>query len=297
MSSVGSMSLASALEQLSRTPLPILAGGTDFYPALGDAPAPARVLDVSRIEGLRGLQRTPSGWRIGAATTWSDVIAAPLPPVFRTLKLAAKEVGSVQIQNAGTIAGNLCNASPAADGVPPLLTLNAVVELASVRGKRMLPLHEFILGSRLTARRDDEMLVAVHVPDMSDSARSEFVKLGARRYLVISIVMASVVLIPDEQKDSLQEVRMAVGACSAVARRLHQLEAVLQGQPLGADLSSLVTPSLLAELTPIDDVRGSADYRLHVVRQLIRELLARAQQAVLGVSPGSVIDRDAGEPS
>jgi len=291
------MSLASALEQLSRTPLPILAGGTDFYPALGDAPAPARVLDVSRIEGLRGLQRTPSGWRIGAATTWSDVIAAPLPPVFRTLKLAAKEVGSVQIQNAGTIAGNLCNASPAADGVPPLLTLNAVVELASVRGKRMLPLHEFILGSRLTARRDDEMLVAVHVPDMSDSARSEFVKLGARRYLVISIVMASVVLIPDEQKDSLQEVRMAVGACSAVARRLHHLEAVLQGQPLGADLSSLVTPSLLAELTPIDDVRGSADYRLHVVRQLIRELLARAQQALLGVSPGSVIDRDAGEPS
>lgn len=274
------VSLDRALEQLARTPMPILAGGTDFYPALRDAAAPGEVLDVSRIEALRGIRRTESGWRIGAATTWSEVIRQPLPAVFDALKAAAREVGSVQIQNAATVGGNLCNASPAADGVPPLLALDASVELASVRGTRRLPLQEFILGPRTTARCDDEMLVAVHVPDVDEAARSEFVKLGARRYLVISIVMASIVLVPDAQ-GRLQGVRIAVGACSGVARRLHHLEQVLQGQSLYADLQSLITPSLFAELTPIDDVRGSAAYRQQVAQQLVRRLLASGLQALV----------------
>ena len=286
MSIDGPMSLDCALKQLSRTSMPILAGGTDFFPALRDAPAPAQVLDVSRIDGLRGIQRTASGWRLGAATTWSDVIHEPLPPVFKALKAAAREVGSVQIQNAGTVAGNICNASPAADGVPPLLSMNASVELASVRGIRLLPLQEFIQGPRVTARCDDEIMVAIHIPDMDEAARSEFVKLGARRYLVISIVMVSVVLIPDAQ-GRLKEARVAVGACSAVARRLHRLEAVLQGQPLNADLQSLVEPLLFTELAPIDDVRGSAEYRLQVVQQLIRQLLSSCLQSLTSTPSGN----------
>ncbi|MGQ7847934.1 FAD binding domain-containing protein [Granulosicoccus sp. 3-233] len=290
MSIGGSMSLERALEQLSRTPMPILAGGTDFYPALRDAPAPEQVLDVSRIEGLRGIQKTASGYRLGAATTWSDVIAAPLPRVFKALKDAAREVGSVQIQNAGTVAGNLCNASPAADGVPPLLTLNASVELASVRGTRLVALQEFILGPRQTCRLADEIMIAVHIPEMGDTACSEFVKLGARRYLVISIVMASLMLEADEQ-GQLQEVRVAVGACSAVACRLRQLESVLQGQFMTAELLSLVTPPLVAELAPIDDVRGSAEYRMQVVVQLIRLLLARGMQSVKNAPRGTVGSR------
>lgn len=292
----GPMSLDRALEQLSRTPMPILAGGTDFFPALRDAPAPDKVLDITRIEGMRGIQRTASGWRLGAATTWSDVIREPLPPVFMALKAAAREVGSVQIQNAGTVAGNLCNASPAADGVPPLLTLDARVELASVRGVRVLPLEEFIQGPRVTARRDDEILVAIHIPDVDDKARSEFIKLGARRYLVISIVMAGVVLVPDEQ-GRLKEVRVAVGACSAVAQRLHQLETVLQGQPLNADLQSLVRPSLFVELEPIDDVRGSAEYRLQVVQQLIRRLLTSGLHSLRHLQPLNDDNEASAEPT
>lgn len=279
MSIDGPKSLEHALELLSRTPMPILAGGTDFFPALRDAAAPDKLLDVSRLQALRGIQRTATGWRLGAATTWSEIIREPLPPVFNTLKEAAREVGSVQIQNAGTLAGNLCNASPAADGVPPLLTLNARVELASVRGTRQLPLQEFILGPRLTARSDDELLTAIHVPDIQNGACSQFVKLGARRYLVISIVMASIVLVADEQ-GRLSDVRVAVGACSAVARRLSRLEAVLQGQSLYADLQPLVNSSLFNELEPIDDVRGSADYRLQVVQQLVRRLLASGLHAL-----------------
>ena len=164
--------------------------------------------------------------------------------------------------------------------------MNASVELASVRGIRLLPLQEFIQGPRVTARRDDEIVVAIHFPDMDEAARSEFVKLGARRYLVISIVMVSVVLIPDAQ-GRLKEARVAVGACSAVARRLHQLEAVLQGQPLNTNLPSLVEPSLFSELAPLDDVRGSAEYRLQVVQQLIRQLLTSCLQCLTSPPSGN----------
>jgi CO/xanthine dehydrogenase FAD-binding subunit len=291
MSDPRQRSLVMALEELARAPVPILAGGTDFYPALRDGPAPERVLDVTGIAGLRGIDRTASGWRFGAGTTWTDIIKAPLPPVFDGLKAAAREVGSVQIQNAGTLAGNLCNASPAADGVPPLLCLDATVELASVRGSRTLPLHEFILGPRQTARASDELMVAIQVPEVSEQARSGFVKLGARRYLVISIVMASITLVPDED-GKLQDARVAVGACSAVAQRLRELEHALVGQFISDDLISLVTPALLSTLTPIDDVRGSGDYRLIAVEQLIRRLLAACLLALPGNQSGPALSSD-----
>lgn len=287
------MSLDRALEKLSRTGMPILAGGTDFYPALRDAPAPPRLLDVTRIQGLRGIERNDTGWRLGAATTWSDVIREPLPGLFNGLKVAAREVGSVQIQNAATLGGNLCNASPAADGVPPLLALDASVELASTQGTRQLPLSEFILGPRCTARRPDELLVAIHVPATHEAACSGFMKLGARRYLVISIVMASVVLVPDDT-GRLKDVRLAVGACSAVAQRLHRLESVLRGQLVQADLLSLVMPQLFAELAPIDDVRGSAEYRLQVVQQILRRLLADGLHSLLYPSRPQGISQDRG---
>jgi CO/xanthine dehydrogenase FAD-binding subunit len=196
-----------------------------------------------------------------------------LPAVFDALKAAASEVGSVQIQNSATVAGNLCNASPAADGVPPLLTLDARVELASVRGTRELALADFILGPRSTARAADELMVAINIPHIDDSARSHFVKLGARRYLVISIVMASITLLADDN-DHLQHVRIAVGACSSVAQRLCELEKILIGQSIHDDIVSLVTPVMLSELDPINDVRGSRAYRLAVVQQLVCRLLA-----------------------
>ena len=108
----------------------ILAGGTDFYPALGAKPLRENVLDINGLAELRGIAETPAHIVIGARTTWTDIVRAPLPPAFDALKQAAREVGSVQIQNAGTVAGNICNASPAADGVPALLVLDAEVELA-----------------------------------------------------------------------------------------------------------------------------------------------------------------------
>src|SRR6266566_5467115 len=118
----------------------ILSGGTDFYPALGDRPLPGSVVDVSGISEIRGIAVEADEVSIGGLTTWSQVIAAPLPRCFDALKGAAREIGAIQIQNRATVAGNLCNASPAADGVPPLLALDAEVELVSTVGSRRLPL-------------------------------------------------------------------------------------------------------------------------------------------------------------
>jgi CO/xanthine dehydrogenase FAD-binding subunit len=208
---------------------------------------------------------------LGATTTWSELLAADLPPAFDGLRQAAREVGGRQIQNAGTLAGNLCNASPAADGVPPLLALDAEVELASRTGTRRLPLAQFITGNRRTALAADELLVAIRVPEPRHEARSGFLKLGARRYLVISIAMASAVL--ESVAGRVQAARIAVGACSAVAQRLPSLEAGLVGARLDAGLPDRVERAHLSPLRPIDDVRGSAEYRSEAVVTLLRRLL------------------------
>src|SRR5689334_19111108 len=185
-------SLDEALSALAR-PHTVLAGGTDFYPARVGRSIDEDVLDIGGIGDLRGISEGEAGWRLGATTTWSELIEADLPPLFDGLKQAAREVGGRQIQNAGTIAGNLCNASPAADGVPCLLALDAEVEIAGPRSRR-LPLRQFITGVRTTALARGELVVAIHVPRARHDARSAFLKLGARRYLVISITMAAAVL-------------------------------------------------------------------------------------------------------
>jgi CO/xanthine dehydrogenase FAD-binding subunit len=210
--------------------------------------------------------------RIGARTTWSDLARADLPPCFDALKAAAREVGSVQIQNTATIAGNLCNASPAADGVPPLLALDAEVELASTGGVRRLPLKDFLTGYRSTARRPDEIVTAVLVPRILEQGRSVFLKLGARRYLVISIAMVAVVLAGDGE-GRVSEARVAVGACSAVAQRLPALEQALIGAKTEPGIGERAGHEHLEPLSPIDDVRATAAYRRDTALTLVRRAL------------------------
>jgi CO/xanthine dehydrogenase FAD-binding subunit len=271
-------SLTEATDLLAARDYMLLAGGTDVFPALVDRPAPAAMLDLSRLAEIRGIAAKDGAIRIGGATTWSEIIEAPLPPAFDALKAAAREVGSVQIQNRGTIAGNLCNASPAADGVPPLLALDAEVELVSSCGTRRLALADFILGNRHTARAPDEILSAVIVPEPHACARSAFLKLGARRYLVISIVMVAVVVdcAPDH---TICDARIAVGSASLVATRLPALEARLRGQKADADLARTITAGELAPLSPIDDVRATAGYRIDAARELIARALMQACEA------------------
>ncbi len=265
--------LAAALSILRHANPQVIAGGTDVYPTMPQGGRPGAFLDVTRISGLDAISESREGMRIGAAVTWSDVMNSDLPPAYNALRQAAREIGSLQIQNAATIAGNICNASPAADGVPALLALEAEVELASsVRGTRVLPLGAFIRGARQTALADDELMTAVLIPETPPGMVSAFEKLGSRRYLVISIVMTAANVLLDK-RGRIAEARIAVGSCSAVAQRLAALEADLAGE----DPSRIkITPEHLRPLAPIDDVRGTGTYRLAAAEHLIRRAVMRA---------------------
>ncbi|HWA47802.1 MAG TPA: FAD binding domain-containing protein [Dongiaceae bacterium] len=253
----------------------IIAGGTDFYPVRVGRPLYDRdvacVLDLTALRDLKGIGEQGDFHRIGALTSWTAIAEAALPAQFDGLRAAAREIGGRQIQNRGTIGGNLCNASPAADGVPALLALGAEVELLSAAGTRRLALEDFILGPRKIALRPDEILAAILVPKPKGQGIGAFWKLGARKYLVISIVMAAGCL--DLVDGRIAAARIAIGACSPVAQRLPKLEAALRGQRPNADLAAIATSEHVADLAPIDDVRASADYRAEAALTVLRRLL------------------------
>lgn len=264
-------SQSEALAALAQGKLTVLAGGTDYYPSKVGKPLSDDILDISAIASLRGIHDEGSHWRIGATTTWSGLIAAGLPPLFDGLKLAAREIGGVQIQNAGTVAGNLCNASPAADGVPPLLALDACVEIAGTAGSTSVALADFILGNRRTLLRPDQLLTAILIPKPAHAARSHFAKLGARKYLVVSIVIVAATL--EVEAGRVSAARVAVGACSPVAQRLPLAEAMLVGKSCDAALGGFLCAEHLTALAPIDDVRASGEYRLDAALTLARRVL------------------------
>lgn len=267
--------LSEAVAALADAPkLKVIAGGTDVYPALGQAAARAHFLDITGIAELRGVHLGPQGLQIGALATWSDVTRATLPAGFRALQGAGREVGSIQIQNAGTVVGNVVNASPAADGTVALMALDAVVRIAGPGGERQVPLAEFVQGVRKVALTPGELVIGLHLPVAR--GRSAFLKLGARKYLVISIAMvaAHVELGAD---GAIVRAAVAVGACSPVARRLPALEAALIGAR-AQDLAQALRPDLIEGLSPISDVRASADYRADAVPVLIRRALHAAME-------------------
>jgi N-methylhydantoinase B len=259
----------------------IIAGGTDVYPNKATRAGWGRmahkdVLDITAIPGLDRIEETDAHWRMGALVTWTDLIRAALPPLFDGLKAAAKEIGGQQIQNRATLAGSLCTASPAGDGIPNLIALDAEIEIASARGTRIEPVEHFLDGYRHTTCAADEIVTALRIPKRG--GRSAFLKLGARRYLVISIVMAAGVIETDAD-GVIAHARVVVGACSPVARRLRPLEERLLGHRRTPALAALVRPEDFAELAPLDDVRASAAYRRAAAEALTRDLLSGLVEA------------------
>jgi CO/xanthine dehydrogenase FAD-binding subunit len=265
-------SLDAALAALRAGPLTLLAGGTDVFPARVGRPIDDDILDVSGLPDLRRISVADGTCRIPALASWTDLIRARLPPRFDGLKVAARAIGGVQIQNRGTVCGNVCNASPAADGAPNLVALDARVELASSSGRREVPIAGFVVGNRRTTRRADELVTAILVPTPEVEARSVFLKLGARAYLVISIAMVAAVaeFAPDGR---ISSARIVVGACSEVPERLPRAEARLIGRIPTAELAREIEAADLATLTPIDDVRATADYRREAALILVRRAI------------------------
>lgn len=272
--------LDEALEALAQTHGTILSGGTDLFPTLTGAQLKGPVIDLSAIPELTGVHSTDEYFHIGGRTTWSEILSAPLPHGFDGLRAAAREIGSVQIQNQATVAGNICNASPAADGVAALLALDAEITLASRNGSRTISLANFVQGNRKTVRQHDEILTGIRVPRRWENAASSFLKLGARRYLVISIVMVAANLIvgPDRR---VREAAICVGSCSARAVRLAELEKALAGSTVGPTLPEVLNAGHFSSLSPINDVRSTAAYRLEAAQTLVRRALTDCASKVL----------------
>ncbi len=256
-------------------PLEILAGGTDLWPKwlASGAPRPARVLSLHRLAELRQIQ-LEGGWlRLGAACTHSALRRSP--EVLRaspSLAEAAATIGAVQIQNQGTLGGNLINASPAADLPPPLVAAGAEVELASTAGARRLPLAELYTGYRQLARRPEELLTAVWVPALPAGGREAFRKVGTRRAQAIAKVSAACRLRLDEG-GRVAEAGLALGSVAATVVRLPALERWLIGRALGEETAAEAEAQAREAVTPIDDLRSTADYRRHVVGRLVHGFL------------------------
>ena len=207
--------------------------------------------------------RTRPAGASARSTTWTDLIRAGLPPLFDGLKLAAREIGGVQIQNRGTLAGNICTASPAGDGIPNLLALDAERRAGEPSAaRRVVPMRDFIDGYRHTACRADEIVTALRIPKPSAAARSAFLKLGARRYLVISIVMAAAVVETDAD-GAIAMPRLAIGVLLGRAAAPAARSGGAASRPVRSRRRR--RPSCKATILPIslpiDDIAGSAAYR------------------------------------
>lgn len=250
----------------------LIAGGTDLVLLLEQSgrPAPA-VIDITRIPGLRGVRLEGEEVVIGAATTLSDVLASPL--IVRhapSLRQAALAIGSIQVRNVATLAGNVVNASPAADGAPPLLTLGARVVIAGPGGaQREAPLERFLQGPRRVDLAPGEMVTHVRFPVCSQPERSVFLKVGLRRAMAIATVNAALRL---EMADGrVTAARIALGAVAPTVVRAGEAEQLLTGERLTEDVIARAGEAARRSACPIDDFRASAAYRLRIVDSLVQK--------------------------
>ncbi len=234
-------------------------GGTDVMVELNfDRRRPEVLLNLNEVAELRGWSRENGSLRLGAGLTYEQAMQPPLAELLPALAQASRTVGSPQIRNRGTIGGNLGTASPAGDALPPLLVENALVELASSRGVRTLPLRAFLVGPKRNAAEPDELITAVRV-DPSGAAQT-FMKVGPRNAMVIAV--CSLALAVDRERG---ELRASFGSAGPVAGFVScQLE----------DAGSL-PERVIAAASPIDDVRGTAAYRSHALGVLARRALDR----------------------
>jgi CO/xanthine dehydrogenase FAD-binding subunit len=237
-------------------------GGTDVMVELNfDRGRPVALLNLNEVGELRGWSRDDGSVRLGAALTFTEAMEAPLAERLPALAEASRTVGGPQIRNRGSVGGNLGTASPAGDALPPLLIGDAVVELASARGEREVPLPEFLTGPKRNVLADDELIVGVRV--RAAEGPQTFMKVGPRNAMVISVV--SLALTVDRGRD---EVRASFGSAGPVAGLVTAPLAELEG----------FAETVAEAASPIDDVRGSAAYRRHALRVLTVRALERCLQ-------------------
>lgn len=260
----------------------ILAGGTDVMVQYqrGEI-SPESLVHIEGIAGLDGVAISNGSLSMGALVTHRRVRTEPdLAGSLPALAEACATVGGWQTQEVGTVAGNVCNASPAADTIPPLLVADARVELRSITGKRLLPLADFILGRRQTACRPDEMVTAIEVESLPTNSSEVYLKVAPRSGMEVALVGLALRL--TLSGDQVEDARIAVCATSEVPFRAGEAESILASEGLGADALGEAGARLAAASSPIDDHRASAAYRRRVLSPLLARAVDIARQRLEG---------------
>ncbi len=262
-------SLKEALETRAQHPdWMVLAGGTDLMVNANHRKAPPGILDLWRLEELCFIRADRDKVSIGAGATWWEVenhavIGNRLSP----LAAAAREIGALQIQARGTVGGNIGTSSPVGDSLPALLALDAEIEVASTRGRRRIPYHEYCTGYRKTQLAADELIVAAHLPLPDSTTSMMWRKVGTRRAQSISKVMGAAAITVDG--GVVTSARVAFGAIADRPIRLTTVEDAVKGQRIGQQAGEAARVALRAAVTPIDDVRSTASYRREVAENLV----------------------------
>jgi len=270
-------SLDDALAALAESPerWTVLAGGTDVMVYLeARTLKPYAVLDIWKLSALRFIRDEGDRLAIGALATYTDLLRSPLVAEHAPdLRAASAEIGAVAIQNRGTLGGNVVNASPAGDTLPALLAADAEVELQSLAGgERRVPLSEFFVAYRKTARRPDELLTAIRVPKLRPGERALFRKVGTRRAQAIAKMVLGVRVMLEDGR--LSRPRIGVGCAGPMPLRATATEALLEGQRVSPELIERARTTLASEVKPIDDVRSTAAYRRRVAGNVLCTFLA-----------------------
>jgi CO/xanthine dehydrogenase FAD-binding subunit len=252
------------------------AGGTDFMVAWNAGEANGRtIVDLSALSSWRRIRETATGLRIGSlATHWQLQNHAAVATRFPLLALAAATIGGRQIQTRGTVGGNIANASPAGDTFPPLAVYEARVRIVSAEGRRVLPLLDVFEGVKKTRLVEGELIESIELDSPGRPARQLFRKVGTRAASAISKTVAAGLLWL-RRDGSVRELRFALGSMAPTVRRLSAVEAFVTGRKLSRKIVEEAVSRLEADVSPIDDLRSTRDYRLDVSRNLLRAFLLR----------------------
>jgi CO/xanthine dehydrogenase FAD-binding subunit len=270
--------LAEAYAALGEAPHRPIAGGTDLMVQItGElGPPPERMLDIWRLDELRGIALEGDALVLGALTTFTDIRRSALcREHLPTLVQAAATIGAAQIQNRATIGGNAVNASPAGDSLPILFATDAEMILGSARGERTVPIGAFWVAYRRTALEPDELLLRIRIP-IVPGREVRFRKIGTRRAQAISKVVMALAWRGEAAGGAWRNVRLALGSVADRPIRAGATEAVLEGVAVTPAVADRAAETLAGELRPIDDVRSTAEYRRTVAARVLHRLLREA---------------------
>lgn len=257
----------------------VVAGGTDFLVKVRKGQiTPENIVDISSIKELNYIKEDKEAIKIGALTKHNEIVGSQIiKEKAHILTDAESMIGSVEIRNRGTIGGNLCNASPAADTAPPLMVLDAKLKILSQEKERIVSITEFFLGPGKTVLKSDEMLAEIQIPLPSHSG-SCFMKLGRRNTFTLSVVAVAVLV--SLEADRFKDVRIALGSVAPTPIRARKTEGFLVGKEASEEWIEEAAEAVEGEVKPITDVRGTAEYRTEMSKVLTKKAILEALQEI-----------------